>query len=80
MAIIILADPKNCTRLGTWGLSFNSTICPFLTGMPLCVKTRDFFTNILLILRPIDAIDSILFSCFMDKLKLTDQTRIEAQF
>jgi hypothetical protein len=66
--VIILADPKNGARLGTWDLSLNSTICPSLTRMPLCIKTRDVFTNILLSLKLIDAIDSILFSCFMDKL------------
>jgi hypothetical protein len=76
--VIILVDPKNGARLGTWGLSLNSTICPFLTRMPLCIKIRDDFTNILLSLKPIDAIDSILFSCFMDKLKWTYQTGIEA--
>jgi len=66
MVIIIIADPKNGTRLGNWVLSFNSIICPFLTRMPLGIKTRDVFTNILLSLKPIDAIDSILFSCFVD--------------
>jgi hypothetical protein len=74
--VTILADPKNGTRGGTLGLSFNSTICPFLTKMPLCVKARDVFTNILLSLKPIYAIDSILFSCFVDKLKFTFQTGV----
>jgi hypothetical protein len=48
--------------------------------MPLYAKTRDDFTNILLSLKPIDAIDSILFSCFVDKIKFTYQTGAEAHY
>ena len=65
---------------GRWDLirrlKVNSTICPFLTRMPMCVKTRNVFTNILLNLKPIDAIDSILLSSFVDKLKFTYQTGV----
>jgi len=72
-----VSRPKNGTNLGTWGLSFNSTICPFLIRMPLCVKTRDVFINILLSLKPVDSIDSILFSCFLGKLKFKYQTGVK---
>ena len=75
-----ISRPKNGTKLGTWDLSFKSTICPFLIRMPLCVMTRDVFTNILLSLKPIDAIDSIVFSCFLGKLNFTYQNDVQAQF
>jgi len=75
-----ISRPKNGTRLGTWGIPFNSTICPFLIRMSRCVKTRDVFTNILLGLKPIDAIDSIPFSYCLGKLKFTYRTGVHAQF